>query len=31
MLGGLIVSNRGVRSLDLFRFVDSSVGVLAIT
>jgi len=30
MLGALIVSNRGVRSLALLRFVDSSVGVLAI-
>jgi len=31
MLGALIVSNREVRSLALLRFVDSSVGVLAIT
>jgi hypothetical protein len=31
MLGELIVSNRGVRSLGLLRFVDSSVGELAIT
>ena len=31
MLGELIVSNREVRSLALLRFVDSSVGVLAIT
>jgi hypothetical protein len=31
MLGALIVSNHGVRSLALLCFVDSSVGVLAIT
>jgi len=31
MLGELIVLDRGVRSLALLRFVDSSVGVLAIT
>jgi len=31
MLGALIVSNHGVRLLALLRFVDSSVGMLAIT
>jgi hypothetical protein len=31
MLGEHIVSDRGVRSLALLRFVDSSVAVLAIT